>query len=285
MQHALSTNVVVDETTSESSNRHLNDSVEGIAQLWDLLWLDRTNREVRTRLAQAYEFVIPCVIRNLGRGFKSYWERDELYTLGYIGLLQSIDNFAEGSNPAQFSAYAMMRVRGVIMDELRSLDFFPRTVRENVNRIKEATDRLTSEHGGSPSLAAVSEAAGLTPAQGESVLSAMQSAYFLQLDQYVSRQSAETPIGESIPAREPGPEATVLESSEREELILALLALPPRERAALSLRFFGKLTQLQIAGMMNVSHSRICQIEKSAIEHLRIKLAANARPKRLRVLV
>lgn len=256
-----------------------------VNELWELFWTDPAHVEARSAIAQTYEFVIPCVIRSLGRSFKSYWERDELHTLGYIGLLQSIDNFAPGSNPAQFCAYATMRVRGVIMDELRSLDFFPRSMRENVNRIKEATDRLTNETGAVPTRANISAAAGLTCEQGETVLAAMQATYFLQLDQYVSREHANVAIGETIPASDPGPEAMVIDFANREELISALLTLPPRERAALSLRYFGKLTQLQIAGMLNVSHSRICQIEKSAIEHLRIKLVAAEQPRRQRVLV
>jgi RNA polymerase sigma factor for flagellar operon FliA len=253
--------------------------------LWASFWSDRSQNEVRTQLAHAYEFVIPCVIRALGRGFKSYWEKGELHALGYIGLLQSIDNFAPGSVAGQFPAYATPRVRGVIMDELRHLDFFPRAMRENVNRIKEATERLTTERGEQPSRATIADAAGLSHEQGEKVLAAMHSIYFLHLDQHISRQGTELPASETIPTAEPGPEAKVLEASNREELIQALLELPPRERAALSFRYFGKLTQIQIAGLLGVSHSRICQIEKNALDHLRTKLLATSRPSRNRVRV
>jgi RNA polymerase sigma factor for flagellar operon FliA len=242
---------------------------------WRLFWEDRSRRDVRTELASAYEFVIPCVIRSLGRRLKSYWEKDELHALAYIGLLQSIDSFAVGSSAGQFFNYATLRVRGVIFDELRALDFLPRAVREDVNRVQEATERLLLEHRTEPTRSAISEAAGLTPRQGERVITAMRSLHFLQLDLHVMSQGAELPLGETVAAVTIGPEESVIESIDRDAVVEALLKLPPRERAALSFRYFGQLTQLQIAGMLGVSHSRICQIEKSALGHLRGKLAAN----------
>ena len=294
MRNSHESTVIIEQPTesvSGSSGRAAN-AVSSAAvatveldALWASFWEDRSRCDVRTQLAQAYEFVIPCVIRTLGRGFKSYWEKGELHALGYIGLLQSIDNFAPGSVAGQFPAYATPRVRGVIMDELRHLDFFPRAMRENVNRIKEATERLTTERGEQPSRATIADAAGLSHEQGEKVLAAMHSIYFLHLDQHVSRQGSELPASETIPTADPGPEAKVLEASNRDELIEALLELPPRERAALSFRYFGKLTQIQIAGMLGVSHSRICQIEKNALDHLRTKLLATSRPSRNRVRV
>src|ERR1700761_3077289 len=108
---------------------------EAAGELWNLFWEDRSRTDIRTKIAETYEYVIPCVIRTFGRNLKSYWEKGELHALGYIGLLQSIDSFAPGSNPARFAGYATLRVRGVILDELRSMDFFPRGVREDVNRV------------------------------------------------------------------------------------------------------------------------------------------------------
>lgn len=244
---------------------------------WQLFWDDRSRRDVRAELASAYEFVIPCVIRSLGRRLKSYWQKDELHALAYIGLLQSIDSFAVGSSSGQFFNYATLRVRGVIFDELRALDFLPRAVREDVNRVKEATERLLLETRSEPTRTAIAEAAGLTPQQGERVITAMRSLHFLQLDLHVMSQGSDLPLGETVAAVTVGPEEMVLDSIDRDEVVEALMKLPPRERAALSFRYFGQLTQLQIAGMLGVSHSRICQIEKSALSHLRSKLASNDR--------
>jgi len=241
-------------------------------ELWDIFWADRSRTDVRTKLSETYEYVIPCVIRTFGRNLKSYWEKGELHALGYIGLLQSIDSFAVGSNPARFAGYATLRVRGVILDELRALDFFPRGVREDVNRVKEATERLTSELGEEPSRAAVADAAGMPRDQSERVVAAMRSVYFLRLDQRIASEDSEFSIGDTIPTQDAGPEASVIESADYAELVSAIKELPPRERAALSFRYFGKLTQLQIAEMLGVSPSRICQIEKAALGHLKTRL-------------
>jgi RNA polymerase sigma factor for flagellar operon FliA len=241
-------------------------------ELWSLFWADRSRTDVRTKIAETYEYVIPCVIRTFGRNLKSYWEKGELHALGYIGLLQSIDSFAAGSNPARFAGYATLRVRGVILDELRALDFFPRGVREDVNRVKEATERLMSERGEEPSRADVADAAGMARDQSERVLAAMRSVYFLRLDQRIASEDAEFSVGDTIPTQDVGPEAAVIESADYAALVNAIKELPPRERAALSFRYFGKLTQLQIAEMLGVSPSRICQIEKAALGHLKTRL-------------
>jgi RNA polymerase sigma factor for flagellar operon FliA len=247
-------------------------AAEAAGQLWELFWADRSRTDVRTKIAETYEYVIPCVIRTFGRNLKSYWEKGELHALGYIGLLQSIDGFAVGSNPARFAGYATLRVRGVILDELRSLDFFPRGVREDVNRVKEATERLMSERGEEPSRADVADAAGMARDQSERVVAAMRSVYFLRLDQRIASEDSEFSLGDTIPTQDVGPEASVIESADYTELVDAIKELPARERAALSFRYFGKLTQLQIAEMLGVSPSRICQIEKAALGHLKTRL-------------
>jgi RNA polymerase sigma factor FliA len=254
-----------------AANREL--AAREAAELWGIFWADRSRTDIRTKLAETYEYVIPCVIRTFGRNLKSYWEKGELHALGYIGLLQSIDSFAVDSNPARFAGYATLRVRGVILDELRALDFFPRAVREDVNRVKEAAERLTSEQGEEPSRAAIADAAGMGRDQSERVLAAMRSVYFLRLDQRIASEESDLSVGETIPTPDLGPEAMVIESAGRQELVSAILELPPRERAALSFRYFGKLTQLQIAEMLGVSPSRICQIEKAALAHLKTKLS------------
>jgi RNA polymerase sigma factor FliA len=250
-------------------------AAEAAGELWNLFWADRSRTDVRTKIAETYEYVIPCVIRTFGRNLKSYWEKGELHALGYIGLLQSIDSFAVDSNPARFAGYATLRVRGVILDELRSLDFFPRGVREDVNRVKEATERLMAERGEEPSRADVADAAGMARDQSERVVAAMRSVYFLRLDQRIASEDSDFSVGDTIPTQDVGPEAAVIESADYAELVNAIKELPPRERAALSFRYFGKLTQLQIAEMLGVSPSRICQIEKAALGHLKTRLTPN----------
>jgi RNA polymerase sigma factor for flagellar operon FliA len=245
---------------------------EETAALWELFWADRSRTDIRAKIAQTYEYVIPCVIRTFGRNLKSYWEKGELHALGYIGLLQSVDSFAVASNPARFAGYATLRVRGVILDELRARDFFPRAVREDVNRVKEATERLISERGEEPTRAAIAAATGMDPSQSERVLTAMRSVYFLRLDQRIASEDSEISVSETIPTQDPGPEATAIESVNSEELVNAIKELPPRERAALSFRYFGRLTQMQIAELLGVSPSRICQIEKAALARLKTKL-------------
>lgn len=276
MRNSQATLVHDDERRSSSSAPSESGAKDAAAQaageLWDLFWADRSRTDVRTKIAETYEYVIPCVIRTFGRNLKSYWEKGELHALGYIGLLQSIDSFAPGSNPARFAGYATLRVRGVILDELRSLDFFPRGVREDVNRVKEATERLMNERGEEPSRADVADAAGMPREQSERVLTAMRSVYFLRLDQRIASEDSEFSVGDTIPTQDVGPEATVIESADYAELVSAIKELPPRERAALSFRYFGKLTQLQIAEMLGVSPSRICQIEKAALSHLKTRL-------------
>jgi RNA polymerase sigma factor for flagellar operon FliA len=160
------------------------------------------------------------------------------------------------------------------LDELRHLDFFPRSLREDVNRMEEATERLTADRGAQPSVAAISDAAGLPRDKGARVVAAVHSTHFLSLDQRIARVEGDVRLHETIPTTDPEPEAMLVAGASRDELLQAIETLPPKERAALSFRYFGRLTQVQIAGMLGITHSRVCQIEKTALEHLRTKLTA-----------
>jgi RNA polymerase sigma factor for flagellar operon FliA len=237
--------------------------------MWAHFWADRSNQKVRVELAEAYEFVVTNVIRKASVGIRTFWERGDLHALGYIGLLESIDHFAEGSPEHNFAGYASTRVRGTIIDENRTLDLVPRSVRDDITRVRNATEQLTFELGTQPRTEEITAAAGLDAAKGNKVLATMHSLYFLHLDQLVQQGDSVAPAREFISSKDEGPEATVVRRSATADVRAALLKMPERDRTIIALRHLGRLTQEDVAKLMGLTHSRICQIEKKALEVLR----------------
>ena len=233
-----------------------------LTELWTTFWNDR-RREARNRLAIAYDYVIGEVIARLGPELRSHWEYGDLYGFGYIGLLEAIERFREGSPVGVFGGYVAQRVRGAILDELRNLDWLPRTLRDRANELRATSNRMTSENGAAPTPAALASAMGMTRDKSDEVIAAMHNVWVLSIDQMSAA------LGDVIVFTGEGPEAAVLRSLNEKALVNALADLPDRERAIVSLRYFEGRTQTEIGQMMGLTHSRICQLEAIAINRLR----------------
>lgn len=237
-------------------------SEEELTELWSAFWIDR-GRETRNHLARGYEHVIGAVISRLNADLRSYWEYGDLYGFGYVGLLEAIERFREDSPVAVFKGYVAQRIRGAIMDELRKLDWLPRSIRERANELRAMTNRMALETGATPTRSTLVDAMGISPGKGDGVFVAMRDVWILSIDQL------NTSVGDVIVSRNEGPEAEVLGRMSQEAALEALKKLPSRERDVLSLRYLGGLTQAAIGTMMGLTHSRICQIETSALNRLR----------------
>lgn len=233
-----------------------------LQELWRSFWSDR-RREPRNRLASRYQYVIGSVISRLNPELRSYWDFDDLYGFGYVGLLEAIERFREDSPLGAFNAYVAQRIRGSIMDELRKLDWLPRSIRDRANEVRATANQMTLESGTTPSRASLLDAMGMSRAKGDGVFVAMRDVSVLSIDQL------NVSVGDVIVSRDEGPEAEVLRCLSQEAALQALKDLPTREREVITLRYLGGLTQAAVGAMMGLTHSRICQIEAGALSRLR----------------
>lgn len=246
-----------------------------LTALWKTYWLHQ-DRLVRNELILNYEPVVSIVIARMPSSLRTHWEVADLHSFGLLGLVEAIDRFEPGSLPGRFPSYAMARIRGAVFDELRRLDWLPRTVRRRVINYRSTVEELSGELGRVPATGEVITEMGLNQGEASDLLQAVQSSQLMHLQQ----ASDGNEDGESAPiidllatAHEDGPEAQVLFSERISEVREAITRLPERQRTVVSLRFFGGLTQDQIGVMLGVSNSRICQIESAAMGSLRRMLA------------
>ncbi len=251
---------------------------DGSKKRLDELWARyRATRDaaVREELILSY---VPLVRRFVGRmGVQPLNGVDEEDLIGYgiIGLIEAIERF-EPERGYRFETFAISRIRGSILDALRSLDPLPRSARQRVSRLRKAMESLQQRLGRIPTDEEVMAYTGMGQAAYEQALIEAGFAIF-SLDAPLA-----LPRGERIAAlaellRDPA-EDELLERVEEEELRQALreavLRLPRREQLLLSLYYYEGLTMREIGEVLDLSQARVCQLHAKVILFLRASLYA-----------
>jgi RNA polymerase sigma factor for flagellar operon FliA len=254
------------ETSGAGSSDH--------AALWQAFWHAR-DRATRNELILAYESLVATVVTRLPANVRAYWESDDLRSFGLLGLVEAIDRWEPQTPANRFATYAMKRIRGAIFDELRRLDWLPRTVRRRVIDYRATSDALSGELGRLPASSEVLAQMGIERANHSEVLVEVQSAQLLHLQHKVSGEGSDDdlPLIDLLVSDEAAPESQVLASERLEEVRAAIARLNERQRMVVTLHFLSGMTQQQIGVVLGVSNSRVCQIEAAAMQALRRLLA------------
>jgi RNA polymerase sigma factor for flagellar operon FliA len=245
------------------------------APLWERFWSDR-DEIARNDILLAYEPLVLVVVGQLPGAVRSHWDREDLQSFGVLGLVGAIERFDPASSIDRFPCYATQCIRGAIYDELRRLDWLPRSVRKRVTEYQSTADELGHKLGREPDPSEVLDTMGVAGAARQAVLSGIRSSQMLHLDRVVEVEGADGTIrlADILPAEGRGdPEAAFVESEEVTTLRRAVDELPERQRRVITLHLFEGFTFEQIGMQLGVSASRVCQIERSAIASLRQILA------------
>lgn len=197
-------------------------------------------------------------------------ELDDLIGWGVLGLLDAVEKF-DPLQDIKFSTYATIRVRGAILDEIRSLDWAPRSLRAMARKIGNARDTLRHQRGEEPSNDAVAESLGIPAEQVDDAMAQLQTAQVLSLDDYLPREDREEArkanLVQDPVAKSPETEAAALERHEK--LVQTILDLPEQQQKVLNLYYYEELTLKEIGAVLEVSESRICQVHGAALKRLR----------------
>ncbi len=245
--------------------------VASLERLWQQFWA-RRDREDRNNLVLAYNEIVNTVASRLPANVRANWSLDDLKSSGVLGLIEAIDRFDEESQISMFPAYAQQRIRGAIYDELRRLDWLPRTIRRRVITYRVAVDDLSSELGRMPNRSEVMNSMGVDPSSENDLMKQVQSAqltHFQQVKDEDDWSAAYRSIDQLVSDHAEQPEAQILAAERIASLRTAITKLPERQRTVVTLHFLGGLTQDQIGAILSVSNSRVSQIEASAIKTLR----------------
>lgn len=196
-------------------------------------------------------------------------EMNDLVGWGVLGLMDAADKF-DHLQDVRFTTYASIRVRGSIIDQIRSLDWAPRSLRSMARRVGQAREKLRHEKGQEPSAEEMAQTLGITTEQVEDTIAQVQTAQILSLDDYLpSEGGAETRKVDVTGSVGDSPERALENQERQERLVHAILQLPDQQQRVLNLYYYEELTLKEIGAVLEVSESRICQVHSAAMKRLR----------------
>jgi RNA polymerase sigma factor for flagellar operon FliA len=246
----------------------------------DLLWDDfkRTgDLGLRERLILHYSPLVKYVAGRVRVGLPGALDSADFVSSGIFGLIDAIERF-EPHRHVKFETYAIARIRGAIIDELRALDWIPRSLRQKAREIEQASVRLEQEFGRTPSESEIARELGIGLGELRQIFSKLSLVNVAALDELLSLP---TQSGDRIPLMEtledgdaPDPVALFEVQETRALLARAVNSLPDRDKTVVTLYYFEGMTLAQIGEVLGVSESRVCQIHTKAVLTLRGKLSA-----------
>lgn len=198
---------------------------------------------------------------------------EDLVHAGVLGLLEAYESFDHERN-AQFRTFARFRIRGAILDSLRSLDWGPRALRRRAREIAEAGKRLESTLGRAPEREELAQALGLSLAELDTAMTEIDGLQIVGQHTLVSVDSGEVhDLIESAPSEWENPFELYVKAEQKQRLTEAIAALNEREQMVLSLYYREELTMKEVAEVIGIAVSRVSQIHQAAIGKLRTALS------------
>lgn len=229
---------------------------------------------LRDKLIAEYMPFVRFVVGRLGIPASGLLEAEDLVSYGMIGLINAIDRY-DPSRGVRFEAFATQRIRGAVIDQLRSLNWLPRSAIARMRQIEGAVAKLEQKLGRFASEAEAAEEMGITPQRYRQMLVEI-STTILSLDAPLSTLSQDDEIvvlGDLLEDREAiGPADQVEKKELLQRLSSAIERLPERERLVLALYYQEECTMKEISRVIGVSESRVCQLHMQAVVHLRAAL-------------
>jgi RNA polymerase sigma factor FliA len=233
---------------------------------------DQTARE---RLVVAYSPMVKFVAGRLGAGLPSHVEDADLISYGLVGLIGAIERF-EPERGIKFETFAMTRIRGAIIDELRSLDWVPRSVRSRAREIEAAQAKLEHELQRAPSEAELASKLNMTEEELQSALLEIANSSVYALDELwtVSDSSGDQVSLLDTIADEGAadPQEALATTEVKDRLTEAIGGLPEREQLVVALYYYENLTLREIGEVLGVTESRVSQLHTKAVMRLKSHL-------------
>jgi RNA polymerase sigma factor FliA len=229
----------------------------------------------RERVMAEHMPIVQFIARRIHERLPRHVPIEDLYSAGVIGLLDAFSRF-DPSMQVKFCTYAQFRIRGAILDSLRTLDWSPRDLRRKGRAIEEAIRTLTGQLSRSPTDIEIAQKLDIPLAAYQQLLGELKGLEIGSLHDQRSEDSDEEEL-DLIPGR-PGddPLSRYLDGEMRERLAKAIEDLPERERLVLTLYYYEETTTREIALILDIVESRVWQIRASAVRHLRALLSAPA---------
>ena len=242
-------------------------------ELWQSYRRDR-DPKIREAFIKQYTPLVKYVAGRIAIGMPSNVEFDDLVGYGVFGLLDAIDKFDPEKN-VKFKTYAVTRIRGAIFDELRSIDFVPRSVRQKTREVEEAISTLEARLGRTATDHEIADSMGIGEDEYIKTMIKISGTSILSIHEvwYSGDDNDKVSIGDSIESPSSlNPEVMAERDEIRRVIVEAINELPENEKKILVLYYFEDLTLKEIGQVLGVTESRVSQLHTKAILRLRTRL-------------
>lgn len=252
---------------------------EELIALWDKYLSDKTDKASRDTLIVQYIYLIRYVVGRVKVTLPSTISLEDIAGYGVEGLINAIERYSPQKN-TRFETYALIRIRGAILDRIRSQDFLPRSVRQKIKILKEAQEYLKQELGRMPTTKEIAEHVDMEPDKVNQLLAEDVTITSLYDKKGNAEDSLEV-IDTIQDTNKLNPQEEAEEKNVKQELERALQRLPERERIIMVLYYQENMTLKEIGETINMSESRVCQLHAQGIMKLKNILSEN-RSERMR---
>ena len=241
-------------------------SEDELYSLWGEYFKDKSNKTVRDTLIVQYIYLIRYVVGRVKVTLPATISIEDIAGYGVEGLINAIERYSPQKN-TRFETYALIRIRGAILDRIRAEDFLPRSVRKKIKDIKSAQEELKQKLGRTPTTSEIAEFLEMEPEK----VSQLISEDTVMTSIYDKRGGADDSLEiiDTIQDEKLNPQEKMEEKNVKQELEKALGRLPERERVIMVLYYQENMTLKEIGATINMSESRVCQLHAQAIMKLK----------------
>ena len=264
----MSENVEVD-----SYKKVVRISDEELVNLWQEFQKDKANKTLRDKLIVQYIYLTRYVIGRIKVNLPPSFSYEDILSYGIEGLIDAVEKYSPNKG-AKFETYALMRIRGSIIDKIRANDWLPRTVRKKIKEVKDTYNELKIILNRVPTSEEIAQKLGLTKEKVDEILASDTGVDSLYDKKILGDESVEI-IDTIEDEKSERPDEIAEKKDAKEELEKALKRLPERERMLLVFYYHENMTLKEIGEAINVSESRVCQLHAQAIMKLRNILSAS----------
>ena len=242
-------------------------------QLWQE-YIRSRRKDIRDQLLVYYAPLVKYVASRLAAGLPQNVEQSDLVGNGWFGLIDAVDRF-DPARGNKFETYAMQRIRGAILDELRSNDWVPRSVRQKARTIEKAMAKLEGKLGRTPSEAELAEEMEVSLEELRAMFTQISNAGLVALDEVLGgsgERGDALALVDTLADGSEGPVGHVERNELKHILASGINTMGDREKWVLMLYYFERFTLADIGKVLNVTESRVCQIHTKAVMQLRMYL-------------
>ena len=234
--------------------------------LWERLIREK-DREARDQLILAYVSLVKYIAGRLAIFFQGYYDMDDLISAGIPGLINAVDRYSPDKG-AKFETFATIKIRGAILDWVRSFSWVPRSVYSEARKVEESIARLEQELGRTPDDAEVASYLGLPVDQYGHLLERIAPVTLLALDDLRHQESSLSDESDQLKDADAVVEKLALEEM-KQELAAGITRLPEKEQLVISLYYYSGLSLKEIGKVLSVTESRVSQLHTKAVLRLR----------------